>query len=162
MNVHFSSECDEWYTPKVIKDKLYLFFPEGIDLDPCSNPDKNIDAKQHYTIKENGLIRPWLGSVFVNPPYGNDIQLWVKKLVLEVTLGNTNEYIVLTASRTDTLWFRDLVRLSDVRLFVTGRLAFTKAYQTKKIPAPFPSILFYYGNKVSEFKSTFGSLGYFL
>jgi hypothetical protein len=33
----------------------------------------------YFTEVDNGLVLPWHGRVFVNPPYGREIRLWVQK-----------------------------------------------------------------------------------
>lgn len=44
----------------------------GIDLDPasCAEFNKNVQAAAFYTEKDNGLLLPWHGRVFLNPPGG--------------------------------------------------------------------------------------------
>jgi hypothetical protein len=37
-----------------------------------------------FTQADNGLALPWHGRVFVNPPYGREIRLWVQKARAEV------------------------------------------------------------------------------
>ncbi len=65
------NESKEWYTPKYIFDALGLEF----DLDPAS-PGVDIvpwiPARYHLTCLDNGLITPWKGKVWLNPPYGMD------------------------------------------------------------------------------------------
>lgn len=58
---------DEWYTPPAIFKALGMTF----DLDPCSpGRDHWVPAKQIYTKEDDGLKRPWHGTVFMNPPFG--------------------------------------------------------------------------------------------
>lgn len=55
---------DEWLTPPEIIRALGEF-----DLDPCAPIVRPWDmAKAHYTELDNGLIRPWHGRVWLNPP----------------------------------------------------------------------------------------------
>lgn len=88
-----SSESYEWYTPQVIIERVIKVL-EKIDLDPCSNEgEPNIPATRHFTIKDDGLSKEWYGRVYMNPPYGNKIKAWIKKLYNEFRSGRTTEAI---------------------------------------------------------------------
>lgn len=114
------NESKEWYTPRFIFDALGIEF----DLDPCS-PGKDIapwiPAKKHLTIYENGLITPWNGVVFMNPPYGMDTPKWFRRLALH---GNG---IGLVFARTDTKWFHEYMPLASALCFIKGRVQFIRA-----------------------------------
>ena len=57
---------DDWYTPRDIFDALGLTF----DLDPCSpGPAHWVPARKIYTKEDDGLVQPWSGTVFMNPPF---------------------------------------------------------------------------------------------
>ena len=109
----------EWYTPKYIFDAIDLQF----DLDPCS-PGKDIvpwvPAKECYAIAngQDGLMLPWAGNVWMNPPYGKHTPVWLERLALHGT------GIALLFSRTDAKWFHDFVSIADAICFVKGRTQF--------------------------------------
>jgi hypothetical protein len=156
----FTSETPEWYTPKKIVDRVIEFFGE-IDLDPCSNAhgdEANIPAKMHFTREDDGLRQEWKGKIYMNPPYGREVADWISKLHREVANNNVEEAIVLVASRTDTQWFNSLVREGYLWCAVEGRLSFT-GLDTEKNCAPFPSAIFYIGERVQDFYHTFKDFG---
>lgn len=67
---------DEWLTPPDIIKGLGSF-----DLDPCSPVNRPWDtADRHYTIEDDGLMQPWSGRVWLNPPYGREATAWLDKL----------------------------------------------------------------------------------
>ena len=67
---------DEWLTPPAIIAALGEF-----DLDPCSPVIRPWDtAKTHFDIHADGLKQPWFGRVWMNPPYGDETFIWMKKL----------------------------------------------------------------------------------
>jgi len=138
-NVHFMSETEEWYTPKEIIDSVIKVLGE-IDLDPCSNSKTHpiIPAKKHFTKEDDGLTKPWRGTVYMNPPYGREIKDWISKLLTEWEEGKI-EGIALVPARTDTDWFHQL----DAHPWcaVRGRLKFSSNPNS----APFPSAVFYIG-----------------
>jgi hypothetical protein len=152
MTVHYSSESNEWYTPQYIID-LVLKALDKIDIDPCSNPQKSTPAKIHYTQTDNGLLFPWNGRIYMNPPYGREIDVWVEYLCSQWEIGNITEAIALTPARTDTQWFKRLRNFP--KCFVSGRLKFS-GYDNS---APFPSMITYLGRNMDKFSQTFETIG---
>lgn len=56
---------DEWLTPTYILRTIGEF-----DLYPCPPIVRPWDtAAQHYTVRDDGLSKPWAGRVWLNPPY---------------------------------------------------------------------------------------------
>lgn len=79
MNVHFSSDSNEWYTPRELFDELDAEF--HFTLDPCAT-QQSAKCSKFYTQEDDGLSKDWSGErVFMNPPYGREIGKWVKKAV---------------------------------------------------------------------------------
>lgn len=72
----FSSKTDLWETPQEFFDKQNAI--HGFDLDVCALPE-NAKCTQYYTPDVDGLKQPWKGVCWMNPPYGRQIGLWVKK-----------------------------------------------------------------------------------
>lgn len=110
-------------------------------------------AEAHYTVAEDGLSRPRHGRVFMNPPYGREVGLWVAKLAAEVEAGHVTEVITLVSARTDTVWWRTLP--AHRICFAAGRLTFSDV----DAPAPFPSAIAYAGQRPDAFVAAFSSLG---
>lgn len=119
--VQFSSQTDNWNTPKSVYQTLDAEF--GFDFDPC--PEKPT---------ADGLSIDWGAVNFVNPPY-SEIEKWVRKGFSEYLSGKT--VVLLIPSRTDTRWWHDCcMKASEIR-FIKGRLKFGGA----KHNAPFPSVV---------------------
>ena len=154
MAVHYSSNSPEWYTPREVVQRVAAAMG-GIDLDPCSNSrtEPNVPAEAHFTAENDGLAQPWFGRVYMNPPYGRVIGHWIEKLASEYEAGRVTEAIALVPARTDTAWFRRLP--SAYLCFVSGRLEFSQA----GVGAPFPSALFYLGERSAAFLSAFADFG---
>jgi hypothetical protein len=151
--VHQSSETPEHYTPRVILDAAIACLGE-IDLDPCSNPGApNVEARQRFTKDDNGLSREWHGRVYMNPPYGRQIEAWIEKLCAECECGRLIEAIALLPARTDTQWFKRLRNYPCC--FIEGRLTFIGNEDV----APFPSVVFYLGENLGAFYFNFSALG---
>lgn len=64
-----SREKDERYTPRWVFEAL----GETFDLDPCSpvGVTTAVPATGFYTKEDDGLLQPWRGFVWVNPPFSN-------------------------------------------------------------------------------------------
>lgn len=144
MGSHQSSQMlkDEWLTPPAIIDALGG--PQSFDLDPCAPITRPWDmAKEHYTIAENGLLKPWHGRVWFNPPYGgpNIVGPWMRRMA-EHGQGTT-----LIFARTETaLFFETVWERATAILFLAGRLHFHHVDGTRAAAnAGAPSVLVAYG-----------------
>lgn len=148
--VHYSSARDDWCTPPEVLDRVRRVGQIG--LDPCWNPNAITDAGTRLEGRNtDGLSVPWSGHglVYVNPPYGRKIGKWVRKCCDEARDGV--EIIALLPARTDTRWFPwDATALA----FWRGRLTFLDAPH----PAPFPSVLAYWGPQGFLFETVFSDV----
>ena len=130
MEVHYSSKSNEWSTPSDTFEALNHEF--RFTLDPCATKS-NAKCSLFYDIEADGLRQDWSKHrVFMNPPYGRQIGLWVKKAYEESTRGAL--VVCLVPSRTDTQWWHGYCMRGEIR-FLRGRLKFGGS----KNPAPFPS-----------------------
>lgn len=106
----------DWYTPKWIFNDLGITF----DLDPCHPKDRIpwIPTKKHYSLEDDGLLSPWEGNVWLNPPYGKYTSAWLSKM------HTYRNGIALVFARTDCLWYHNYVAKADGILFLKGRVKF--------------------------------------
>jgi hypothetical protein len=154
----FSSTDNEHYTPIDLLFKVVEFYRGMIDLDPCSNSksEPNTPSRLQYTIEDDGLVQPWFGNVFVNPPYGGDLKHWSVKAKNEYLSGNCTQILFLAPSRTETGWYRELIQFD--RLNFARRLKFQNP-KNEGNSAPFPSVMFYLGKKHQAFEDCFSMSG---
>lgn len=128
-------------TPQWILEPIGQF-----DLDPCTPPVMPwTTARQRYTESDNGLLQPWFGRVWFNPPY-SEIEPWMQRMVAH---GNG---IGLTFARTETEWFDRFVwTQADSILFLKGRIYFHDCHgQRARINSPAPSVLIAYGENNTD------------
>lgn len=107
---------NEWYThPRYIEAAREVM--GGIDLDPasCELANRTVKATYYYTEQDNGLLHPWNGRVWLNPPYGringkgaSVIKMFVTKCIREFEAGNIEQAVLLITVRTDASWFQSL------------------------------------------------------
>ena len=99
-------------------------------------------AQTHYSEQDNGLVLPWNGKVWLNPPYGNQTYDWLQKM------HNHRNGVALVFARTDCRWFHDFVVKADAILFLKGRIAFVDGLgKTKSQGAGAGSMLIAWGQE---------------
>ncbi|MGW9934357.1 DNA N-6-adenine-methyltransferase [Staphylococcus sp. HMSC068C09] len=143
MNVHYSSNSNEWATPQNLFDELNDEF--NFTPDPCAT-DENAKCSKYFTIENDGLSKDWSNEVvFMNPPYGREIKKWIKKAYEENLNGAT--VVCLIPARTDTTYWHDFIfdKADDIR-FLRGRLKFGNS----KNSAPFPSAVIVYKRELED------------
>lgn len=138
MQVHFSSQSNEWATPQEFFDELNAEF--NFTLDAAASP-ANAKCASFFTQDDDGLQQSWKGHrVFCNPPYGRTIGKWIEKAATEAT----ELTVMLIPARTDTAaWHDHIFGKAEVR-FVRGRLKFNKSQ--KDAPFPCAVVIFKAGN----------------
>lgn len=138
-----ASGTDVWLTPPSILEALGG--ASSFDLDPCAPQDRPWDmAKQHYTVDDDGLIRPWFGRVWMNPPYS---RVLVDQFMAKMATHDCGTALIF--ARTETATFHRFVweRATGV-LFLKGRLHFHfPDGQRAPANAGAPSVLIAYGHE---------------
>lgn len=111
----------DWYTPFWIFEALGLTF----DLDPCGPVGGVpwIPAKKTLSLADDGLAHNWVGRVWLNPPYGKETPLWLRRM------HHHCDGVALVFARTDCAWFHDYISKADAILFLKGRVKFVDAFQ---------------------------------
>ena len=107
----------EWFTPPHIFEALNIEF----DLDPCSPAGGGdcVPAVTKFCLPEkDGLVEPWFGRVWVNPPYGRETGVWLRKL------AEHGDGVALVFARTGTKWFQQVAAQASLVCFVAGRIRF--------------------------------------
>lgn len=125
--VLFSSNSDNWCTPKVIYDS---YINKGY-FDPCP-----------LNSEFNGLEIEWKQKNFVNPPFSK-IKEFVDKSIIEFNKGK--KVVLLIPARTDTKYYKKLVDFGCTIIFITGRLHFNNSNS-----APFPSCYIILNGKTTQ------------
>ena len=109
----------EWETPQNLFDELNNEF--HLDLDVFAE-DWNAKCPRYLDPKTDALKQKWSGTCWMNPPYGHEIESWIRKAYEESQRGNT--VVCLLPARTETNWFHEFCLKGEVR-FIRGRLWFS-------------------------------------
>ena len=81
---------------------------DDFDLDVAACDEAHV-AERYYTATDDGLLRPWFGRVWCNPPY-SDIEPWVRKAwATMATRAAEVIAMLLPATRTEQPWWQELV-----------------------------------------------------
>lgn len=156
MNVTFErgkNTTIEWLTPPALVKMLGEF-----DLDPCTpiNPPF-VHAKTNFNINDDGLKKEWFGRVYMNPPYGRGMEMWIEKL------KNHNNGIALIFARTETkCFFNHIWDDADAVLFVKGRIKFYNIDGEQKGTPGAPSVFIAYGKENADILEKAGICGKFI
>lgn len=113
------SGTEDWLTPPTVLEAVGG--ADSFDLDPCAPIVRPwATAKRHYTLADNGLILPWLGRVWCNPPYSQSkLGKWLARM------ADHDHGIALIFARTETdAFFRFIWERASAMLFIRGRLTF--------------------------------------
>lgn len=132
-----AQSSDEWYTPDQFVSSLGEF-----DLDPATSLARGRQlAKRFYTVQEDGLLSPWSGRVWLNPPFSK-IHPWIERM------REHNDGILLCFSRTDARWFVDLVRYCGGLFLIQSRMQFWRpGDRPLKQRCPLGVVLFPFGER---------------
>lgn len=98
---------NEWLTPPDILEDLGPF-----DLDPASPIVRPWPtASIHFTREDNGVLKPWAGRVWLNPPYGPEVVPFMERMV------GHGQGIALVFVRSDAAWFHRTIFAKAAALF---------------------------------------------
>lgn len=138
----FTSNKQDWETPATFFNNLNEKYHFKWDL---AASEDNAKCSNYFAQEDNSLDKNWGkldGNLFINPPYGRKLKLWVKK-ASETHLKNGQYLVMLIPSRTDTSYWHDYIFNHAEIHFLRGRLKF-EINGVGGDPAPFPSALVIY------------------
>ncbi|MDR0472319.1 MAG: phage N-6-adenine-methyltransferase [Treponema sp.] len=138
----FSSASTEYETPWELFNPLNDIYHFTVDV--CATA-KNTKCKIFYSKTENGLAQKWSGTCWMNPPYGRNVEPWIKKAYESAITGDA-VVVALLPSRTDTKWFHRYINGKAEIRFLEGRVSFIK--NGKSGPATFPSMIVIWNKRV--------------
>ena len=107
---------DVWLTPRPILEAL-----EPFDLDPCA-PEVQPwpTAGRRYTEADDGLVQPWEGRVWLNPPYSRPAY---SRFMEKMAAHGWGTALIFARTETDD-FFRYVWESATGALFLEGRLFF--------------------------------------
>jgi hypothetical protein len=151
---------DRYMTSSEVLNLVGVQWPEGIDLDPCWDPESLVVARQTMDIRhgEDGSLLPWpSGSrVFINPPY-SDPGPWLSRAAQHGAAGG--EVLALVdASVSTKAWGKSVYPFAAI-CFLSPRPKFRHAGSTKWTHHTKDSAILYFGSNRSEFGKVWAPRG---
>jgi hypothetical protein len=123
-----------WVTPKWIFDWVGSFDLDPATFDghpwPCAIENRTID----------GLLQPWNGRVFLNPPYeSRQIEPFMERM------AEHRQGVAVVACRIETEWFQRYVfGAAQAVFFPRGRIRFCNPQGEEMRAVAFPSCVVFY------------------
>ncbi len=153
-----SQLTNEWYSPPWVIEMARQVLGK-IDLDPASNDLAQtwIKSATYYTATNNGLSQPWVGTVWLNPPYTRQENLWVSKVIDEYQSGRMTAAIILM-NQSGAGWHKRLKRHMHW-CEVTKRIAFINSKGEPMKSPPRYNSFFYLGPTPELFSQVFSPIG---
>lgn len=112
---------DLWATPQALFGKLDEEF--CFDLDVCAIKE-NAKCDSYFSPQDDGLAEEstWYNVCWMNPPYGREIEKWMKKAYKSACAGST--VVALIPNRSNAPWWHDYVmRAKEIR-FIKHKVSF--------------------------------------
>jgi phage N-6-adenine-methyltransferase len=141
----FSSTKQEWTTPDGLFHKLQDEFKFQVDLAADAS---NTKCEKYFDEAANGLLQQWLGTCWLNPPYGNKkykMVDWIKKAYASSQDGSC-KVVMLIPARTNTKWWHEYCMNAQEIKFICGRPKFGGA----KHGLPWPLAIVVFGRHDGE------------
>ena len=155
------SKHKQWLTPPYLIESARLVLGE-IDCDPatCLQAQKTINAATYYTKQDNGLVHPWSGRVWINPPYNAPwMGRFVDKLLDHLQKSDVTAAILMCNNATDTSWWQKAIGLASGICFAKGRIASRDEYDVLGPSPPKGHNFFYFGPAAITFLQEFKKYG---
>lgn len=156
-----STGNNEWYTPE-----KYIYAAsevmDGIYLDPASSEiaNRKIKAMNYFTEKDDGLVKDWRGTVWMNPPFAQPlVRLFCEKLIYHFEGGDITQACVLINNGTETRHGQLMLNACNAVCFAARRIRFLSDDGVTKNAPLQGQMIMYYGKNASGFIEKFSNLG---
>lgn len=137
----------------------------SIDLDPasCQLANDVVRAGSFYSLPKDGLVLPWHGNVWCNPPYGwrdksrrvSNKELWSRRVIQAFEDGEIQAAVMLLTASTADPWFKQMwawpICFPDHRINFWG--------PSGGANNPGSNAVFYIGHSPYDFAAAFDPLG---
>lgn len=162
------SKNKDWGTPPKYVNAVKEVFGGQIHLDPCSSHFSIVRARVEYMLPDkDGLLESWnFPTIYVNPPYGNDVKRgtkiidWLRRCE-EAHRLYKSEVIALVPVATNTGHWKKYVygKATGVCFLYDTRLKFLVDGKDEGKGAPMSCAMIYWGKNFEHFFNVFIKYG---
>lgn len=134
------SENNSWGTPDEIFEYFDAIYNFKFDL---AASEQNKKCSEFFSEKDNSLIQDWHrinGWLWLNPPYGRNLKLWIKKAHEEMEKG-AMICMLIPASVGTLYWHEYIINRVNKIYFFKGRIQFITQDNKKMAGAMYDSAL---------------------
>ncbi len=159
------SLSNEHYTPSLYIEGARSVMG-GIDLDPasCVEAQQTVKATEFYALPQDGLLLPWRGRIWCNPPYGfrdpetrtPNKKVWTQRLLSAYEEQEIEQAFFLVTASTGDAWFQPLWAHW---LCFPRRIKFKVPKGGNAHNNPGSSVIAYLGPNTQAFDRIFSELG---
>ena len=151
---------NEWYTPPafILAARKVM---GSIDVDPASSEKANqiVGATTFYTVKDDGRLKVWDGSVWLNPPYAQPlISDFCELLLKKYWNKEVIQACVLINNATETNFYQQLANSCSAICLIKGRVKFLDEKGNEGAPLQGQNVL-YFGDDYMRFAQVFSQFG---
>jgi len=139
-------------------------WPQGTTTDPAWSPRSFSRAAVTYTKRDDGLVQPWYGRVWLNPPWSNPGP-WIDKILWFMReLPEYNEVMLLVRNDPSTAWWSVAWKHATAIAFLPERTRYHQVGESGEIEPcgtpTFTSVVFYFGHDARRFIETASAHGH--
>jgi len=129
------NKTDDWLTPPELVRSLGAF-----DLDPCGShlQSQNLAATVYRLPNHNGLLEPWSGRVWCNPPFSH-MATWAQRFAVHAN------GIMICPARYQYTWTHVLWATADAILLLHDEVRWIAADGISRLGSIFDFMLVAYG-----------------
>jgi hypothetical protein len=148
-----------WQTPPELVTAVRRYFGGRIPFDAATAPNNPCKARRFITAAEDGLAMRWPRRVWVNPPYGKALGIWLPKIADEAELGS--EIItLLPCARYEQYYWQYAMAQANAECLIRKRVKFIRPSTGDRVAGnPYANCFVGFNVDEERFAKHFGHLG---
>lgn len=155
-----ATPSDRYFTPQELLELTCELWPGGIDCDPCWDPLSKVVAGRCYDKRadQDGLVLPWVGKVFLNPPYAPAPIKWLERAAAHALDEGCEVLGLVPAAVSSDYWARHVWPTASV-CCLAPRPKFSTPTSAKPTIHLRDCAVIYWGRHHDEFRAVWGRRG---
>jgi hypothetical protein len=149
-----------WQTPPELVTPVRRYFGGRIPFDAATTAKNPCKARRFVTEEEDGLSMRWPRRVWVNPPYGRDLGLWLPKMADEARDNGCEIVTLLPCARYEQYYWQYAMAQSNAECLIRKRVKFIRASNGDRVAGnPYANCFVGFNVDLDRFAECFGPLG---